>query len=563
MKLPYGISDFEKLRTGNYLYIDKTYFIEKIENLSAPYLFFIRPRRFGKSLFLSTLAHYYDQNTETNFEQLFGDLYIGKNPTRLKNSYLVLKLNFSGLNTENKTTLNQSFQMSITNAIIKFFDSYSKFFGDYQVLQAEIKKTTDLRAMLDLLGGAVQKTGKKVYLIIDEYDHFANDIIAMGDGEFYREIVRARGFVRDFYETVKIGTESFIDRIFITGISPVMLDDLTSGFNITSNITMDENINDMLGFTDTELQGLLDRLAITKEDIRIRLKEYFNGYLFNANCQERLFNPDMILFYLDQLLKTKKPPQQLIDDNVKTDYGRLNRLVANEANRKVLDEIIKNEGITADIVSKFSFDRMYDEGYFVSLLFYMGMLTIDRREKTRLLLKVPNYVIKTIYWEYIEHRLKDEYWINLQTETLRRTIEDLAYEGRIEPYIAYISGNVLKMLSNRDTVEFDEKYLKVILFAYLTNSRAYRAVSEREVESGYLDIYLERDPRMPDVKYEWLLELKYLKKSEKARLEQVKEQGLAQLRRYAKARDFEGKRDLKKALLIFIGKDEYMIVSDD
>ena len=197
---------------------------------------------------------------------------------------------------------------------------------------------------------------------------------------FYREIVRASGFVRDFYETLKIGTKRVIDRIFITGISPIMLDDLTSGFNIALNVTMDLSLNEMLGFTEEEVVKILEEVGIEekeREKSLEELKELYDGYLFSAEAEKRIYNPDMVLYYLDSIVRYKKPPRNLIDDNVKTDYGRLNRLTMNEENKVLLERIIKEEGIVAEIVTKFSFDRMYDEEYFVSLLFYMGLLTLS------------------------------------------------------------------------------------------------------------------------------------------------------------------------------------------
>ncbi|MEW9082988.1 AAA family ATPase, partial [Caldanaerobacter subterraneus] len=197
-KIPYGMSNFRAMREEGYLYVDKTMYIEKIENLNSKYLFFIRPRRFGKSLFLSTLENYYDINTEKDFEKLFGNLYIGKNPTKLKNSYMILKLNFSGLNTENKDQLKESFLLSVKNSINAFLNRYEGILENTEEIRKKIDQTTDMNAVVMTLINAIEKAGKKIYLIIDEYDHFANDIIAMGDNEFYREIVRASGFVRDF-----------------------------------------------------------------------------------------------------------------------------------------------------------------------------------------------------------------------------------------------------------------------------------------------------------------------------------------------------------------------------
>ncbi|HHW58020.1 MAG TPA: AAA family ATPase [Clostridia bacterium] len=560
-KIPYGMSNFRAMREEGYLYVDKTMYIEKIENLNSKYLFFIRPRRFGKSLFLSTLENYYDINNEKDFEKLFGDLYIGKNLTKLKNSYMILKLNFSGLNTENKDQLKESFLLSVKNSINALLDRYEGILENTEEIRKKIDQITDINAVIMTIINEVKKVGKKIYLIIDEYDHFANDIIAMGDNEFYREIVRASGFVRDFYETLKIGTESVIDRIFITGISPIMLDDLTSGFNIALNVTMDLSLNEMLGFTEEEVVKILEEVGIEeKENLINNLRELYDGYKFNKNAKTRVYNPDMVLYFLAQYKNTGGYPEYLIDDNVKTDYGRLNRLTMNEENRALLERIIKEEGIVAEIVTKFSFDRMYDEEYFVSLLFYMGLLTIKDSVYNVTKLTIPNYIIKTIFWEYFEKKLKEENNIKYETEEIAKATWEMAFQGDIKPFVEFISTNILNRLSNRDIVKFDEKYIKVILFSYLTISNVYRPISERETEGGYIDIYLERDIRIPDVKYEWLIELKYIKKSEKDKVDKIKEEGIKQLKRYRESRGLKERKDVKEALLIFIGKDEYQVI---
>ncbi|WP_051585828.1 ATP-binding protein [Caldanaerobius polysaccharolyticus] len=558
VKIPYGISNFKRLREEGYLYVDKTMFIEKIEKLNSNYLFFIRPRRFGKSLFLSTLENYYDINAVDDFNELFGDLYIGKNPTNQKNKYMIFRLNFSGLNTSNKDSLEESFKLRLLNSAEDFFNKYKNIFGEIDGVIDRIKNIGDISSIFITVVNQVKNVDGRIYLIIDEYDHFANDIIAMGESQLYKEIIRASGFVRDFYETVKIGTESVVERIFITGISPIMLDDLTSGFNIALNITMDVNMNEMLGFTESEVNGIIEKLGIERKDIMINLREYYNGYLFNEFSTERVYNPDMVLYFLDQFIRFNQRPRYLIDDNVKMDYGRLNRLSMNIENQRILKNIVENEGITSDVVTRFSFDRMYDQEYFVSLLFYMGLLTIDRKEKSRLILKIPNYVIKTVYWEYVVNSIKREYNIVLDTESLRIAIEEMAYNGDIMPYIDYIRDNVLKALSNRDMIDFNEKYIKVILFSYLVLSGLYRPVSEREVENRYIDICFERDIRATDVKYEWLIELKYVKEKDRSRLEAIKQEGLRQLAKYVDSKGFKERKDVKAALVVFIGKGEYM-----
>ncbi|MFW5972325.1 MAG: AAA family ATPase [Bacillota bacterium] len=563
LKIPYGVSDFRALIKENYLYIDKTKHISQIEKIGSKYLFFIRPRRFGKSLFLSTLENYYDLNNKDKFDDLFKDLYIGENPTESKNKYIILKLNFSGLNTDSKSNLKNSFRLTVVNAIMDNFIKYQEIFSDIDTSKEKLMELDDIKGILEYYLKEIRKTGQKLYLIIDEYDHFANDIIAMGDGYFYKDIVRATGFVRDFYETVKIGTESVIDRIFITGISPIMLDDLTSGFNIADNITMSKFTNEMLGFTEDEVLGIVDKFVedtdidMDRDELMVVLRNNYNGYLFNKDGKQRVYNPDMILNFFNQYLINEKYPDQLIDDNVRSDYGRLNRLIANEKNRQIVERILAEEGITADIITRFSFDMMYDREYFVSLLFYMGLLTISELRYGKTRLTIPNYVTRIIFWEYFERKLRDEYNIEYNVEELAKSIWQMGFDGDIEPFLSYLNEKVIKRLSNRDLINFDEKYLKVILFSYLISSNLYRTYSEQEVENGYIDIFLERDLRMPDVKYEWIIELKYLKKNNRNRLEEVKVEGLKQLERYAGSRKFDSKSNLKKVLLIFIGKDDY------
>ncbi len=562
MKLPYGITDFKELREENYFYIDKTKYIEIIENLNSKYLFHIRPRRFGKSLFLSTIEHYYDLNQREDFVNLFSGLYIGDNPTKLKNEYFILSFDFSGLNTDSQKNLKDSFRKTVLTGLIRFLKSYKYYISAVEKVIDKLEQENDLKRMLEIVFTLVEEVNKKIYVLIDEYDHFANDILAIGDGDFYKDTIRARGFVRDFYETLKIGAKSVIDRIFMTGISPIMLDDMTSGFNITDNLTMNPLLNEMLGFTEKELIELIDKVEIDtkKGKLLSELRINYNGYLFSTRGKERVYNPDMILSFFNNWQQIGEYPEKLIDDNVKTDYGRLQRLITNRDNKSILEEIILEEEIVSDIVSRFSFDRMYDQDYFISLLFYMGLLTIDKKYRNELILKIPNYVIKTIYWEYIQKRLSEEYKINFSLKQLKKSVGKLAYDGEIEPFIQYVSENVLKQLSNRDLQRFDEKYIKIIFFSNLVNGEVYKIYSEREVEDGYIDLFLEKDSRYPDIEYEWLWELKYLKKEAKSRLEQVKKEGLAQLEEYAASKKFADKKNLKKALIIFIGKDEYEIV---
>jgi hypothetical protein len=518
LKLPYGNSDFNDIRIGNFFYVDKTNYIEKLEQLNAKYLFFIRPRRFGKSLFLSMLENYYDLNKKDDFDRLFGDLYIGKHPTERRNKYFILHLDFSALNTSGKVELERTFLQAFKRAIIEFFDTYSMYFKNISILKKEVRQYDDLRPVWDVLFAAVKQSEFKIYLIIDEYDHFTNDIIAMGDGQFYKEIIRSSGFVRDFYEAIKIGTKRVIDRIFITGVSPIMLDDLTSGFNISKNLTMHPMFGEMLGFTEEEVRAMVaqSEFDIDSEVLMDELRSNYNGYLFHEDGKLKVYNPEMILYFFDEWSTLGYFPKQLLDENVKTDYTRLRRLIANEQNRSQLVEIIANEQVTTQIISRFSFDNMYSQENFISLLFYMGFLTIEKAEyHRRVKLVIPNYVVKTILWEYFGRMLQETTGIKYRlVNDLHEAILEMALKGNIEPFVHFI-GEKIRGISYRDTL--DEQFIKGILLVFLGLTDTYRVISEREVEKGYPDLLLKKGSVYgadgPEVKVEWVLELKCDKKS--------------------------------------------------
>ncbi len=409
-RLPYGNSNFSSIIEGNYCYIDKTRFIGLLEDETNKYQFFIRPRKFGKSLFFSTLLHYYDMNREGDFEKLFGRLYIGKNPTPRRNSYAVMEFNFSGINTSSEEGFKVSFSRNVQLAVASFIEKYRNVFTDTGgVLKMLNEKDSGIDA-LRVAYRMARSAGIKIYALIDEYDHFANDLIAMGNmlGEgVYRRMVRANGMVRDFYETLKIGTSDVLDRIFITGISPVMLDDLTSGFNIAANLTPELQYNEMMGFTQEEVALLMEGTGVDPALINVDMGVYYNGYLFHKDGENRVYNPSMVLYFFGRILREGKVPENIIDDNLKTDYGRLQRLAQNERNREQLLSIVKSGGVVSDIISKFSIDRLGDTEYFVSLLFYMGLLTIDKFEMGSTFLKIPNYSVQTIYWEYLLHLTRE------------------------------------------------------------------------------------------------------------------------------------------------------------
>ncbi|MDR0337382.1 MAG: ATP-binding protein, partial [Planctomycetaceae bacterium] len=371
------------------------------------------------------------------------------------------------------------------------------------------------------------------------------------------------GLVRDFYEKLKIATDQgIVDRTFITGISPVMLDDLTSGYNIATNYTLKPRYNDMLGFTQEEVRELMAAAGIEASQIDIDMEYYYNGYRFNAENGNKVYNSSMILYFLEQILENNKPPTNLIDPNLSIDPGRLKRLVKNEHNRNILIQIIKDGGIVSRILEKFSIDRLSDDVYFVSLLFYMGLLTIKESCVNKLRLVIPNYSIQRIYWEQIRQLIEESsHLAKMDTDQIEDTINVMAFEGTIHGFIDYVSQHAFSKLSDFDLQRFDEKYIKVLLLAYLLLNDLYVPMSEFETVPGRVDIFLQRNPKFPQVKYEWVWELKYCKTDAKqSEIDHKRQEGLEQLNQYIHSARLKDRSNLKSALLIFIGKDHYEIV---
>ncbi|GAP72800.1 AAA ATPase [Candidatus Symbiothrix dinenymphae] len=563
-RLPYGSSNYKSIRTQNYAYVDKTMYIEMLENETNPNLFFIRPRKFGKSLFFMTLSCYYDINEAENFEQLFGDLYIGKHPTPEKNSYAVLRFDFSGMDTSSEEGFKHSFNNNVQTSVRQFFRNYQYVFSEAEYYLEQMKKETLGIMSMDLVFNAAETDNVKIYFIIDEYDHFANDLIAMGNRlgtDFYKTMVSANGLVRDFYERIKNSTKFVSSRTFITGISPVMLDDLTSGYNISTNLTLHEEYNEMMGFTQNEVDWLMQETGVNPAFITIDMTAYYDGYLFNKDGANRVYNPAMVLYFFEQILRQHKPPMSIIDENLKTDYGRLKKLTQNDSNRATVIQIIKEDGIIAEVLKKFSVDTLNDTDYFISLLFYMGLLTIKEPVMGKMRLGIPNYSIRTLYWEYVMKFVREQSpAMTIETRPLDEAITALAMEGDLERFIAYVSEHAFSKLSDHDLQHFDEKYIKILLLAYLLMSRIYVPMSEYEAVPGRADIYLQRSPQLPEIKYEWIFELKYCKtNASEAEIISQQKTGEEQIKQYLSAHRLSNRPDLKAAVIVFIGKNKYRL----
>jgi hypothetical protein len=565
-RLPYGNSDFKDIITQNYAYIDKTRFIEDLEKESNRNHFFIRPRKFGKSLFLTTLMNYYDIDRKDEFELLFGNLYIGKHPTPERNTYAILEFDFSGLNTSDEKSFKESFSEKVQQSVQLFLERYKQIIpkSEYLIQQIDEKKAPNI-GVLGIAFNAALIEKIKIYLIIDEYDHFANDLISMGTSEgenFYNKMVTANGLVRDFYERIKEATKSsIVYRTFITGISPVMLDDLTSGYNIAEILTLNPAYNEMLGFTQSEVETLMKETGVEPELINVDMEAYYNGYLFHEDGKNTVYNPAMILYFFKQIRKERKPPKNILDLNLRTDYGRLKRLTQNEKNCETLLKIMKDGTIVSEIMEKFSIDMLNDESYFISLLFYMGMLTIHEPYLMKVSLRIPNYSIKTLYWEYLIKQIAEtSSEINISSQRLDEAIHAMGMKGDVQQFISYISENVFSKLSDYDLQRFDEKYIQIMMLAYLFMSKIYIPMSEFETVPGRSDIFLQKNPLLPKIKYEWLFEIKYcMSSATNTEITAKRNKGLIQLTEYFHAYRMKNRPNLKAALIVFIGKDKFEI----
>ena len=554
-KLPYGVSNYEELIEDGYYYVDKTMYIEKLENLAEKRIMFLRPRKFGKTLFTSTLENYYDFKKADKFEELYGDTYIGKNPTKLKNSYHILKFNFSGIDTTNEETTINGFKEKVTISITGFVQKYNLDFYVNSDLTAEGLLSSLIEAF------KVQKAGEKIYVIIDEYDHFANELLGFNTNQF-KSLVSKNGKVRKWYEILKEGTESVIDRIFITGVAPIILDSLTSGFNISLDMTQDREFNEMMGFTETELKELMKEQNITEErqeEILPIMRENYDGYRFSIRGKERIYNSNMCLYFLNNYIRFNEIPDQIIDMNIASDYNKLGKMLdlcKGEERERVIEKTVSGEGIVSDIRQKFNPAIEFTEIDLVSMLFYLGYLTIAGEEFEKPELKIPNRVMKEIYSDYFLEILKQETDFQVSESNYNEITREIALEGKIDRIIEMVQ-TYLKNLSNRDYVKFYEKYVKLIFFCIAMNLKIFRLKSEMEVQRKYPDILLI--PKDQSKGYKGvMIEFKYLKKDEEGKLKEKQEEAKKQIEEYGEFEEIKELKNIFKYTVVAVNDEIYV-----
>ena len=555
LKMPYGISNFEELITENYYYVDKTMYIEKLENLPEKRIMFLRPRKFGKTLFTSVLENYYDKEKADKFETLYGKTYIGKNPTKLKNSYCILRFNFSGINTENEESTMIGFKEKVSISI----DGFAKKYGiDFFVNQ---EQTTEgiMRSLIEAF--KLQKPEDKIYVIIDEYDHFANELLGFYP-EHFRNLVSKNGRVRKWYEVLKEGTETVIDRIFITGVAPITLDSLTSGFNIGTDITQDVRFNEMMGFTKNELIEILNSQDILKEEqeqILPIMKENYDGYKFSLEAKNQIYNSNMCLYFLNRYIEFGKIPTKLIDVNIASDYSKIGKMLGlckGENRLEILRKTVQGEPINNNIVEKFNPAIEFNETDMISMLYYLGYLTIFGEDLGMPELTIPNKVMKEIYADYFMQLMNQEADFRIDNTRNQEILREIAREGKIEKMVETLR-IYLNNLSNRDLIKFDEKYIKLIFYCIAMTMPIYSTRSEMEVNRNYPDILLVPRDRTKGYKA-IMVEFKYLKKGDTAKLEDKQKEAREQIERYSEFDDIKDIEGLRKYTIVVAGNELYV-----
>ena len=555
LKMPYGISNFEELITENYYYVDKTKYIEKLENLPEKRIMFLRPRKFGKTLFTSVIENYYDKNKADKFNKLYGNTYIGKNPTELKNSYCTLRFNFSGIDTSSEETTIRGFKNSTIESIKLFIGKYN--------IDFYINDGQDAEEILNslLTAFSLQKINEKIYVIIDEYDHFANELLGFNLEQF-RGLVSKNGKVRKWYEVLKKGTETVVDRIFITGVAPITLDSLTSGFNIGTDITQDIDFNEMMGFTEKELVEILNNQEITKEEqekILPIMKENYDGYKFSLGAESQIYNSNMCLYFLSKYIRLGQIPNDLIDMNIASDYSKIGKMLdlcKGENKLEILQKTVQGKPIINRIVEKFNPAIEFTETDMISMLYYLGYLTIAGDLAGVPELVIPNKVMKEIYASYFMQLMSQEAEFRIDNSTSVQILKEIALDGKIDKIIEVLR-IYLKNLSNRDLIKFDEKYIKLIFYCIAMNINSYFTKSEMEVNRNYPDILLVPRDRTKGYKA-IMVEFKYLKKGEKSKLEEKQKEAREQIERYSEFEEIKEIEGLRKYTIV-VATDEIYV----
>ena len=566
-RLPYGMMNFADIRLDNYYYVDKTRFIPLIEQADR-FFFFIRPRRFGKSLTLNLLQHYYDVRTRDKFEALFGDLYIGQHPTPSRNTYLVLYLNFSGITGE----LN-NYRKGLDAHCQICFDYFCEVYADLlpQGTKEKLDAIEGAVNQFDFLYHECERAGQDIYLFIDEYDHFTNAILSDPESlHRYTNETHGEGYLRAFFNKVKAGTYSSIKRCFITGVSPVTMDDLTSGFNIGTNYSLTPKFNQMMGFTEEEVREMLTYYSTNSpfkhsvDELIEIMKPWYDNYCFAQECygETTMYNSNMVLYFVKNYIDNGKAPLSMVEENIRIDYEKLRMLIRKDKefahDASVIQTLVSQGFITGELKSGFPASGITNPDNFVSLLYYFGMLTINGMHRGKTKLIIPNLVVQEQLYTYLLSTY-NEADLSFSSYEKSELSSQLAYDGNWKAYFDYIADCLKTYASQRDKQK-GEFFVHGFTLAMTAQNRFYRPISEQDTQAGYVDIFL--CPMLDiysDMTHSYIVELKYAKyKDPETRVEELRQEAIAQANRYADTDTVKraiGSTRLHKIVVVYKGME--------
>ena len=567
-RIPYGMMNFVAVRRDDCYYVDKTRFIPVIEQANK-FFFYIRPRRFGKSLTLSMLRHYYDVLQKDSFDALYGDLYVGQHPTPERNTYLILYLNFAIVNAE----LN-NYRQALDAHCNTEFNYFCDVYADYLPagLKEEMNRKDGAVEQLDFLNKECKKTNQKIYLFIDEYDHFTNKILSEpGCLDDYMKETHSTGYLRSFFDTIKGGTDSSIERCFVTGVSPVTMDDLTSGFNIGTNYSISPEFNELTGFSEEDVREMLDYYRTTCEfhhptdELIQRMKPWYDNYCFAMQSYGKttMYNSNMVLYFVDNYIRNGgQLPDRMIEENIRVDYNKLRMLIRKDKefahDASVIQTLVSQGYVTGDLKTGFPAERIAAPDNFVSLLYYFGLITIDGTIEGETKFVIPNQVVREQLFSYLLDTYHDAD-LSFSSYDKSKLDSRLAYRGQWREYFQYIADCLATYASQRDRQK-GESFVHGFTLAMTAQNKFYRPESEKDTQGGYADIFmLPMIDIWKDMLHSYIIELKYAKgKDSDEVVARLREEAIAQANRYADTevvRRNIGTTTLHKIVVVYRGMD--------
>ena len=562
-QVPYGVSDFVTVRERNLYYVDKTMYLSLLEQ-QPDNLFYIRPRRFGKSLFISMLQAYYDKAMTDRFDSLFGGLWVHEHPTSLRGRYQMLYLDFSRVGGDIEQ-LSARFNDYCSLMLDDFMHTYRDDYPEETV--KAFFETRQMADKLDLIRNSAVRLRIPLYLIIDEYDNFTNIVLNEKGEEVYHAITHASGFYRDVFKKFK----GMFERIFMTGVSPVTLDDLTSGFNIGWHLSMNPKFDKMLGFSTEDVRamllyykevGMLPAESYV-EAMLTEMKPWYDNYCFANEClkqEARVFNCDMVLYYIRQYMDSGHSPERMVDPNTKTDYNKLKKLLQLDRldgdRRGVIRRIVEEGQIITEVEESFPAKDLTNPNIFPSLLFYYGMLTIKGTYGSQLILCIPNNNVRKQYYEYLLEGYNE--YSGIRISSLLTLFTRMSFDGQWREALQYIADAYKNLSSVRDSIE-GERSIQGFFMAYLSLNDYYITAPELELSHGYCDFFLLPNLTHYQSKHSYIVELKYLpKKDFEAKAAEQWQQAVEQIDSYARAPRVEALRQgtqMHKIVMQFSGWD--------